>query len=300
MRQVSATSEETHAGPSGNQLPPVIYLGYHKTGSKWIWKHFFTRHYPTRQVSLLQPSATEVPVTGGGAPLVLRQRIEDGLMGGQPAALADIIHDRFPDARVVAGIRSQRSMLASHYGQYVTNGGRLDFTAYLDQVVKTKWHYYRVLKPFFDRFGDRMLVYLFEEFRDDTFAVLRRLRDFVGPPQGGLADDELHRIAALAPMNPQRSDLVVDTMLLLNRLRMRHQKNAIIPEIRRPGHDHILVEIAEVIARNYKTRIGQSLRYRRYDDHGVIDRAYAAENAALSALLQRPLREHGYPVEGID
>ncbi|MFQ5953470.1 MAG: hypothetical protein ACE5JZ_00225 [Kiloniellales bacterium] len=275
----------------------VVYLGYHKTASKWVWNNFFKRHYPCRQVNLFERPAAELRKTigGTGSPFILRQRIEGGLMGGELPALVETIAEAFPDARVVAGIRSQRSMLPSHYGQYVTNGGRLGFAAYLDQVVKTKWHYTPVLKAFLERFGDNMFVYLFEELREDPFALLCRLRDFVGAPEGGLDDQALRRVAAVPPMNPQRNDLVVDTMLLLNRLRMRHPKNAIFPELRRPGHDHILVEVAEVIARSYAARYGRPLRYRRFDDRGALGPAYGAENQELSALLDRPLRDYGYP-----
>ncbi len=276
----------------------VVYVGYHKTATKWLWKHFFTRHYPCRQVNLFDQDTLDTlraTVRANGSPFILRQRLESGLMGGALSDVVETISGAFPEARVVAAIRSQRSMPPSHYGQYVTNGGRLGFAAYLDETVKVKWHYHRVLEHFQERFPDRLFVYLFEELRDDPFALLRRLRDFVGAPDGGLAGEELRRIAALPPMNPQRNDLVIDTMLLLNRLRMRHEKNRIIPEIRRPGQDHILVEVAEVIARFYAARFGRPLRYRRFDDRGVLDRAYGAENQALSALLDRPLRDYGYP-----
>ena len=85
MQQVSAKSAETRLGNSGERPRIVIYLGYHKTGSKWIWKHFFTGHYASLQVNLFEPSSAELRDSGGDAPLVLRQRIESGLMGGELA-----------------------------------------------------------------------------------------------------------------------------------------------------------------------------------------------------------------------
>ncbi len=84
-------------------------------------------------------------------------------------------------------------------------------------------------------------------------------------------------------------------MLLLNRLRLRHAKKAFFPEIRRPGHDHILVELAEVVARSYAGCFGRPLRYRNFDDRGALGRADGAENEALSKLLGRSLRDYGYP-----
>ena len=63
---------------------------------------------------------------------------------------------------------------------------------------------------------------------------------------------------------------MIDAMLLLNRLRLR--QNGFVPELARPGHDHIFVEAMEVVGRTYKHRFGKPLRYRRYDDKGMLDR----------------------------
>jgi hypothetical protein len=288
----------------GKKISPVIYLGYHKTASKWVWNHFFRPHYPCHQVNLFDqpPEALRGLVTaaGDGASVILRQRIENGLMGAEFPGLAERIAEVFPEARIVTCIRSQRSLLPSHYTQYVANGGRLSFPAYLDETVRAKWHYYPVVRALHERFEGRVLVYLFEEFRHDPYAVLRDLRDFVGASvagadKAGLDDKALERLAARPPLNPQRNDLVVDAMLLMNRLRLRHHKNAIFPEIRRPGHDHIVVEAAAYAARRFAAATGRPLRYRSFDDRGVLERAYGAENEKLSRLLERPLRERGYP-----
>lgn len=297
MANGAVGTEQTEGGRGA--AAPVIYLGYHKTASKWVWNHFFQPHYPCRQVNLFKQSPEKVrgfvAAEGGGSPVVLRQRIENGLMGAEFPGLAERIVEVFPEARVVTCIRSQRSLLPSHYTQYVANGGRLPFPAYLEEAVRAKWHYYPVLRALHERLKGRVLVYLFEEFRHDPGAVLRRLRDFVGAPAAGLDDAAIKRLAARPPMNPQRNDLVVDAMLLMNRLRLRHPKNAILPEIRRPAHDHIVVEAAAYAARRFAAAAGRPLRYRSFDDRGLLDRAYGAENEKLSILLERPLREQGYP-----
>ncbi|HCP00461.1 MAG: hypothetical protein CL573_01850 [Alphaproteobacteria bacterium] len=275
----------------------VIYLGYHKTASKWIWKNVFTERYPHQQINLVRQSADSVwdAIEASQGPFIVRQRLEEGLMGEEIPELATTISHNFPNARIVLGIRSQHSMVASHYGQYVTNGGRMGLAAYLNKAVQTKWHYQRVLEPFFELFPERVHVYLFEDLRRNSFELLCHLRDFVGPPEGGLPDDEVRYIANQPPMNPQRHDLVIDTMLTLNRLRMRHRKNTIFPEIRRRGHDHIFVELAEYLARKYSNRTGRPLRYRKFDDRGILAKVYGAENRALSAFLSRSLADDGYP-----
>lgn len=275
----------------------IFYLGYHKTASKWIWNNYFKAHYNCHQIGRRSTQEVRqiINTKKGNPPIVLRERVEDGLMGADFPELAQKLAEIAPGAKVVTGIRSQRSMLASHYGQYVANGGRLGFNAYMQEAIATKWHYHPTLKELMEVFDGRVFVYLFEELRNDSLDLVRRLRDFVGPPATGIDDAELRSIANLPPMNPQRHDLVLDTMLLLNRLRMRHENNAIIPPIKRAGADHILVEAAEGIAKVYARGFGRPLRYRKFDDRGALDHAYADENAALSELLGRPLRAHGYP-----
>jgi len=297
MVENMARKNTTLRSTSTGKINATIYLGYHKTASKWIWQNLFTEYYSSRQVDLYKQSVDEIydqlsPTSG---PLVLRQRVEAGSLGAELPQLLQVIKEKFPEAKIVVGIRSQKSMLASHYGQYVANGGRLGFSNYVRQTVKTKWHYCDFLTPFWGEYGDRLLVYLFEDLRADSFRLLCRLRNFVGDPPNGLSDEKIRQISEIPPLNPQRHDLTVDTMLLLNRLRMRHQKNAIIPELRRPGHDHILVETDEYISRKYRHYRGHPLRYKRFPDHGILKKNYGLENQRLSKLLGRPLSKFGYP-----
>ena len=69
--------------PKRDSSRVIIYLGYHKTASKWIWKHFFTENYPHRQVNLTRESASELwdEIDNSSGPFIVRQRLEDGLMG---------------------------------------------------------------------------------------------------------------------------------------------------------------------------------------------------------------------------
>ncbi|MBT05323.1 MAG: hypothetical protein CMM32_00175 [Rhodospirillaceae bacterium] len=283
--------------PVSTTHPVTVYLGYHKTASKWIWNHFLTSYYECVQTNLFNQPLSELieRIAISKGPFILRQRLEDGLMGQEIPDLASRLSTAFPQAKICVGIRSQRSLLASHYGQYVTNGGRLSFSAYLKRVTETKWHYLSVLQPFFDKFDGRVCVYLFEDLQKDPFKLLMELRNFIGLPADGLPDHVVQEVANLPPMNPQRSDLVIDSMLVLNRLLMRQRKNAIIPEIHRPGHDHIFVEMAEYISRKYSAFRGRPLRYRNFDDVGLIDKVYGAENNKLSKLIDRCLANHGYP-----
>jgi len=141
----------------------------------------------------------------------------------------------------------------------------------------------------------QVFVYLFEEFRRDPLDVLRRLHQFVGSPGHPILEQQLETTARLPRMNPQRHDLVVDTMLILNRMRLRHEKNAVLPELKRAGSDHIIVEASEYISKMYSHARGKPITYRKFEAASILEEAYAEENDKLSKLLNKPLHQYGYP-----
>ena len=273
---------------------PIIYLAYHKTASKWMWKHFFNEFYDCQQVDVF--NLNDNIITNNKTQKILRTRLEEGLMGSERFGLSKKIKELFPDARIVLTLRSQRSMLPSHYTQYVENGGRLSFKKYLREVVKNKWYYSKLLEDLYQDFGqNQVFVYLFEDFQSDKFRVLNNLKNFI-EFNSNVDNKSLVPIVNLPRQNPKRNDLVVDTMMLLNRMRMRHRKNAILFDIRRSGRDHIVVEFAHYIANIYMLFLSKPLAYRKYDGGKFIDRAYHDENIKLSNMLDRDLKELNYPI----
>ena len=275
----------------------VFYLGYHKTASKWIWNNFFRKYYPCHQIGRLSEAEvrTLIQHVKKESPIILRDRIENGLMGSDFSDLPTKLSNFAPKGKLVTCIRSQHSMLSSHYGQYVANGGRLGFKAYVQEAVETRWHYYSLLKDLMENADRQVFVYLFEEFRRDPLDVLRRLHQFVGPPGQAIPEKKLETTAQLPRMNPKRHDLVVDTMLILNRMRLRHEKNAVLPELKRAGSDHIVVEAAEYISKMYSHARGRPIAYRKFKATSILEEAYAEENDKLSKLLNKPLHQYGYP-----
>jgi hypothetical protein len=96
-------------------------------------------------------------------------------------------------------------------------------------------------------------------------------------------------------MNPQRNDLVIDVALVLNKLRLRHRKNAILPIIKGPSGDHLLVEFVAFIVNQLNKRFNINIKYRNYNQLELLDKAYAKENKNLSKLINRDLKQYNYP-----
>ena len=73
------------------------------------------------------------------------------------------------------------------------------------------------------------------------------------------------------------------------------KKNAVLPELKRAGSDHIVVEAAEYISKVYSHARGKPIAYRKFEAASMLEEAYAEENDKLSELLNKPLHRYGYP-----
>ena len=265
-----------------------------------MWNKFFNPRYPSYQIDIcnkaIEEIYKEINFYKQTSPIIIRTRLEEGMMGKEIPDIAKKISRSFPNARIIVSPRSQKTMLASHYGQYVMNGGRLGFDKYLEEVVKSKWYYSYLIESLYKEFGKKnVFVYLFEDFTLDKRTLLCDLEKFVSGGVEKLSDELLNSLVGLPRMNPQRKDLIVDTALLLNKLRLRHRKNAVLPEIKGPGGDHLLVEMVAYILNKLYTNFGINISYNKFDDRGKIEEVYSKDNNKLSNLLGRDLRKYGYP-----
>ena len=279
----------------------IIYLAYHKTGSKWMWNNFLCKKYPCYQINVRDSNSRDIldqiDYFNYDGPIIIRTKLEDGLMGSEITGIIERIKEIFPDPKIIISPRSQRSLVPSHYGQYVMNGGRLRYKKYLEKIVESKWYYSKFISLLYKIFGnDNVFVYLFEDFVHDKYDLLLNLEKFIsGNTESTLPKSELNALVSQPKMNPQRNDLVIDIALILNKLRLRHRKNAILPIIKGPSGDHILVEIAAFIANQLNKRFNINIRYRSFDNLELIEKAYASENKNLSKLINRDLKKYNYP-----
>jgi len=284
-----------------NKSKIIIYLAYHKTGSKWMWNNFLCTRYPCYQINVHDSNPSDIldqiDYYNHDGPIIVRTRLEDGLMGSEISDIIERIQESFPDPKIIISPRSQRSLVPSHYGQYVMNGGRLSYKTYLEKIIETKWYYSNFISLLFQAFGnDNVFVYLFEDFVQDKYNLLLNLEKFIGINSSeSLTKNELDEFVNKPKMNPQRNDLVIDLALILNKLRLRHRKNAILPMIKGPSGDHIIVELAAYIANQLSKRFNINIRYRNFGNLELIDRAYADENRSLSKLINRDLKKYNYP-----
>lgn len=186
-------------------LGAIIHIGYHKTGTTWFQKRFYPRATSHRYIerdrvrhAFMEDNAFEfdparVPerlgITPGEDVILCEEGLSGylhngGLMGHFSKAVAERLHQAFPEATIVIFVRSQPEMAASCYQQYIRGGGTHSARRYL---FPDRYLYgaasmgYRVPRFSFDHFDylplietyaalfgrERVKVYAYEAMRAD-------------------------------------------------------------------------------------------------------------------------------------
>ena len=189
---------------------PIVHIGYHKTATTWFQKHFYPCVRNARFVSrervraaLLEVGAFHFDPETARAELGVAKEesvtlCEEGLsgylhnggLGGHLSrAAAERIQAVFPDARIVIFIRSQPSIVAASYEQYVRGGGTYSLRRYAfagNYLKGARSEFHRAPRFTFDHYeygpliahyrslfgADNVHVFPFEAFRKDSRAFL--------------------------------------------------------------------------------------------------------------------------------
>ena len=138
--------------------PPLIHIGYNKTGSTWLQEEFFPLQelgfylllemedrrkiyrYLVKEHALYYEEERvrtyyeeRISHAGDLLPVLSAERLSgDPHSGGYDSVeVAGRLHSLFPEAKILLVVREQRSMLLSVYTQYVRAGGTRSLRRYL-------------------------------------------------------------------------------------------------------------------------------------------------------------------------
>ncbi len=196
---------------------PLVHIGYHRTGTSWLQGFLFRDpeagfHSPWRYVDasarLALGNALDFdPDTAGSffapqmsiarerglVPVISVERLSGSPHAGgyDSRAIADRLFETFPDARILIGIREQKSILVSVYKLYVRQGGAGSLRGYLHpppagrgrvpQFDFEHFAYHRLIAHYQHRFGaERVLVLPFERLREDARGFVDAIATFAG------------------------------------------------------------------------------------------------------------------------
>jgi hypothetical protein len=239
--------------------PPLIHIGYHKTGTKWLRGGLFLNRSagyrwidkdlpPVRHIVRAHPLEFDAEAARRDFEPLLAEADAKGLMpvicwgrlagqafsgGYDTKEIADRLKAVFPDGRIVVVVREQRSMIVSTYKQYVKAGGPASIEDFLRPGADQGWRiplfdfdyfeYHRLLGYYRTLFGaENVLALPYEELVRDRRGFLTRIGEFAHNP---VPEDVLDEMTDAKRRNPAQSALVLETTRVLNRFGPRNELN---------------------------------------------------------------------------
>jgi hypothetical protein len=309
-------------------MRPIVHIGYHKTATTWfqrsVYPHAASHRWIPRsrvQEALLDPPgmafdpdrARAVLMEGddGRPPILCEENLSGyihngGLHGFLPPAVTERIRAVFPDARIVIFVRSQVSMIAACYMQYVRGGGTHGLHRYLFPSLYLRGAYaqlFKVPRFSFDHLEYDRLVAHYDAFFGRENVHLYPFED-LGDQQAMLArmeaDLELRldrgRIAFDRP-NASWSGALLPAARFLNHFTARtvEDKDRILHI---PGFYVVRAGALNALSRIYRRR--GPARLLSGGMERWIETRYAASNKRLRALRPGLLAEDLYPADAAE
>jgi Sulfotransferase domain len=313
--------------------PVLVHIGYHKTGTKWLRAALFrdpATGYgwvpkdsapiralvrdrpldfdPAARRAELEPLVAEVE-TAGLLPVVCWGRLAgQAFSGGHDVVqIADRLHAVLPEARILAVVREQRSIIVSTYKQYVKAGGAATLQAFLEPADDQGWRvptfdyayfeYHRLLGYYRSLFGpESVLVLPYEQLVQDRREFVTRVAEFAGR---SVPEEALERMLRSRPTNPAQSALVIGATRPLNRFGPRNELNpspvldsrrmaAFTAQVRKRV-DPAGLPGGRALAERSERRLREAVA-------AAVGDRYAESNRATSELFGLDLERYGWPV----
>lgn len=159
---------------------------------KVMAKPFFCIHDLDFDAAYVQNKVRErCDIEDGIIPVISNERLSgEPFFGGDDSRrIAEKLHATFPEAKILIGIREQISMIESFYHQYIVEGGTLSLKNFLNlsrprrpcQFKIENFEYDKLIHLYQSLFGiENVMVFAYEELRNDPKDILRRLSNFLG------------------------------------------------------------------------------------------------------------------------
>jgi hypothetical protein len=195
----------------------LIHVGYVKTGSTWmqselIWNPEYgylsavdraeltcavqkqIEWEENREAYLHQVTQANIlkAAERGLTPVISHECISGNPVQGGYLAPTNlrVLHNCFPDAKILICIREQKSLLKSYYHEYINIGGVTPIHRLVDPPIgegrlplsiESYFCYHYLVREYINTFGrENVMIEPFERFRQDAKDFAKRLAAFVG------------------------------------------------------------------------------------------------------------------------
>lgn len=309
-------------------LPPLLHVGYHKTGTTWLQTQLFASdeagfctntHRRDYLYVFVYPHAFEFDPAEARArfeadwlacpetsvPVLSMERFSGTPHAGRydSAEIARRLHATFPEGRVLIVVREQDDLILSGYRQYVKNSGGLSLDQYLHPPYEPSvihrfsyegFHFDRLVAHYDGLFGrENVLVMAYEAFREDPVAYMATIARFAGlDPDPGV----LGRLRASERENPSFSALATAIKRRANRVASRRSAINPTPLVELSETSTVLVRRSFYALDRWLPQ-GVSARLdarQRAFIRAAVGNRYEASNAALAERTGLDLGRYGY------
>lgn len=308
----------------------LLHIGYHKTGSRWLRHLFFGNpatgygwvdkageEHPVRRLVAARSFEFDAEASRAEFEPLLARIADAGLhpvvsferFSGNPFSggydskeIADRLVQVFPEARVLAVIREQRSMIVSTYKQYVREGGAMPVTKFMfpptSRSLRVPWfdlrhfEYHHLLGYYRRLFGpERVLALPYEQFRSDPRSFVDRLARFAGRP---LTGEQLDALPFESQTNPGPPATAIAARRWLNGLGVRSDLNP-APPLASPAFWKLGKRIDRLSLAPRRTVAHEEEKLRRVVAERVGDR-YVDSNRRTAELTGLDLGAYGWMI----
>ena len=306
-------------------MPPLIHIGYHRTGSTWLQQYLFANRragylspFPRKTIvrnNLIMPhpldfdpmaaAAAFAPGLASAAAQGLVPVVSAERLSGHPTSggydskeIAQRLAEVFPDGRVLIVVREQRDIILSCYKVYVRAGGHLPLDEWLNppahgrmrgpQFSFEHFAYDRLTRQYAALFGpDRVLVVAFEDLTADAATTVNRIAAFAG----GRPDPDL---SSARRINRSLSGLTITLKRRLNPFIARDAANG-YSTLCLPGLAARSTALFEFADRHLPAGWSRSTDARmKQKVHTDVGERYKESNRRLGAMIGIDLGERGY------
>ncbi|RLJ36221.1 sulfotransferase family protein [Litoreibacter meonggei] len=305
--------------------PFLINIGYPKTATSFLQKLVFTNtriftqpwgSMPTQaieQFALAHPRRFDAATTRAiftdqldkddtRVPVISHESLSGNPFYAQyhMDIVARRMHAAFPEARILIGIREQRSMLRSIYFQYVREGGgqsltevlqtNLGRTGYRPPLRMEHFEYDLTIRHYARLFGaENILVLPVEQLKYDTSAYIASLASFLGADWKEPVPEDV--VYGSRPETAMRLERVVNRILPKPAVRPKtYSRNPLWFRIRQ----NLLRKVEKPLAR-LEARAPRASAIDT-EIEAFIGESFAASNARTAAMTGLDLTALGYPV----
>lgn len=160
----------------------IIHIGLHKTGSSFLQHCVFPKLKGVNYI--YKPNhPLYVPILASRINLMSDEEISQSMPHQQnDFIMIDKLHNQYPDAKIIIGVRQPISWLKSCYAQYIKTGGILTFgdycVKYIINETMTPLRYYSEIHMLWKN----VYMYWHEDLITNRAAIVRGICEFIGVP----------------------------------------------------------------------------------------------------------------------